>query len=276
MLYEYTNEPDDVIVAEKTLLALLKVESILCHVKGNSSQSLGLLPAIFFYTSKAEFKELSFLLFISWFSNGSLDEIKQRKFNFTLTRDIFEEVWMYVKDFTIKELIRIGSGSARLTLDHLKYFDRLLLLTAEGKAGGEPAFEIAKKFIETFKRIKVDEFVKEYEDGESSKNFTNGVKLQLKFMAEFKGAFRCEICGGVMDSGSLQYDHKEEKARGGNNSITNGRIVHPYCNRHRDELNNKGIKTFYVNKPIEIPTYNYSLKPDTSKYQIVEQMQFEF
>ncbi|WP_146004055.1 HNH endonuclease, partial [Fischerella thermalis] len=41
---------------------------------------------------------------------------------------------------------------------------------------------------------------------------------------------RCKICGGYLHSHSISIDHIQRRADGGNATLDNAQLTHPYCN----------------------------------------------
>lgn len=262
-LSRYSHESDDNVVAEETRRSLLNVNEMFLNVKGKEPQSLGLHPGVYFYTTSGEFRELYFLLFLSFFSHGSKQDLSSRKLRFTKSRDLFEEVWMQVKDALLKEFSRLGAGPARITHEHVRFIYDLLDIVDHCKLNNLETVDAIRLFVEKLKVVKIED-LDLLEAGEQAKPFSRQVKLQRRMLDEYASATRCKICGGRTVTDSIQYDHMEERARGGKNSVSNARIVHPFCNRNRETLENEGIR-IVVKEEIIMPTI---ITPDKTVVQI--------
>ena len=149
ILSRLSDELDDKVVGKATLESLKRLDSLLGNVVGKQANSIGLVPSYYFYNTKGEFREPIFFLYLMWFAHGSSEEIHQRKVNFTLVRDFFEEVWMIVKDFAVRAYQSSkGLGPARLTFKHMEFLDRLLSLVSKGKKEEIAPQEIAFQYLE--------------------------------------------------------------------------------------------------------------------------------
>ncbi|WP_160680891.1 DUF262 domain-containing protein [Clostridium sp. C8-1-8] len=269
ILKKYVDEKNNKIVAEETIRQLEGLELMLSHIKGSSSQSLGILPAFYFYTSKGQFKQMLFLLFIAWISQGSKSDIKERKFKFTLIRQRFEEVWMVCKDYVYRSLSRKGAGPSRLTKSHLKVLDELVELLEKDKDTSKNSFDLARKFMENSEYIDkkiLKEFISfiEKDDSKPFKKFSEGTKVQQEMCAFFIGVYKCDICGGAIEIGvSHQVDHIEKRSLGGTNSLNNGRIVHPWCNNNRDKIEKNNFKKYSSNKNAFVSDIIADILPDS-------------
>lgn len=236
---EFANEKDNKRVADKTLMHLEDLTALLAHIRGKRSQSLGLLPAVYFYSTKGHFRQTLFFMFLMWFSSGTNNEIKKRKQNFTLVRGEFEEIWMLIKDYLFKGLGRKGAGPYRLTKKHLETLDNLLETMNLGLEDNKESYVIAENFLRKFDNKIYSEFLSDIKEsvGKSFKHFSKGTKIQQELITFFQGTYKCEICSGALEIGvSQQVDHKLQRSLGGTNGSINARIVHPWCNNNRDRL----------------------------------------
>ncbi|MGG4214005.1 HNH endonuclease signature motif containing protein [Paenibacillus sp. FSL L8-0638] len=67
-------------------------------------------------------------------------------------------------------------------------------------------------------------------DEVNSNRFTDGRKSNVFILEALKTAPRCAICGGYLHKNSITIDHKIRAQDGGNGSVENGQLAHPYCN----------------------------------------------
>jgi len=62
--------------------------------------------------------------------------------------------------------------------------------------------------------------------------FSENVKSHAFISNALKGALRCNICSGYIDSEkSMSYDHDKRKREGGTGDVDNITLTHPYCNQ---------------------------------------------
>jgi 5-methylcytosine-specific restriction endonuclease McrA len=247
------DEEEEEVVAGKTLETLQEVRRALSNIHGNQPQSLGLYPAFYFYVNRgSQYKDLLFLLFLSWASFGRPGEVDNRKIRFTLARDLFEEVWMLGKDSVYQMLSRRGSGPARITKRHVETLESLIEHSLEAKNKSQSPVEVLDKYLkEQDQKIHADflnQYEKDQKKGRPFGRFSEAVKQQAEALALFHNSTqKCTICGGRVLFGSHQVDHVVQRAKGGTNSPANADLKHPFCNNRRDKL--EGIKQYLGDIP---------------------------
>ncbi|HYF81682.1 MAG TPA: DUF262 domain-containing protein [Clostridia bacterium] len=240
-LEKYAEEKDNTVVAVETQNQLEKLNGLLTQILGNKPQSLGICPAFYFYTSKGQFRQMLFLLFLMWFTKESDEDVKQLKLTLSLNRDVFEEVWMLCKDYIFRSLSRKGAGPARLSKNHVDVLDQLLDYVVQGRKDKLSAVDIAINYMQNSNHVDkkiLKDFLADIntDNGTPFKHFSKGTKVQQEMYSYFSSCYRCEICGGTIDFGSYQLDHKKARAKGGSNAVKNSRIVHPWCNNNRTKI----------------------------------------
>ncbi len=243
VMEEYGNEENDEVVALKTLEHLQRVRYVVAGLHGKQPHSLGLFPAFYFYTNKGQYKDLLFLLYLSWSSRGTQEEVLNRKIRFTLARNIFEDAWMLGKDFILQTFNRKGGGPFRMTMKFVDMLQRIMDLSLESKDAGKPSSHVLDVYLkEIDPKIHAD-FLKQLDQdqGRPHGRFSESTKVHGEFLALFHNAtHRCAVCGGRVLLGSHQADHEKKRADGGTNSIKNLDIKHPFCNNNKDRL--EGLK----------------------------------
>lgn len=237
-LSQMADEDDNSLVSNATVEVLEELILKLTQIRGNLPQSIGILPAFYFYSTKGQYRQILFLLYLMWFTSGSTEDIKNRKYKFSSCRELFEDVWMLIKDYLVKYYGRKGAGPSRLTKRHTEILDNLLENIIEGKKNGNDSISIAKQFLSIIDIKALAEFEKDFKtSGTPFKHFSNGTKTQQELYAFFKGTYKCELCGGAIEIGvSQQFDHVLKRSEGGSNDVKNSRITHPWCNNNRDKL----------------------------------------
>ena len=63
-----------------------------------------------------------------------------------------------------------------------------------------------------------------------SKDFTNEVKSEAFIRDAIRKSLKCKICKGFLHSHSITIDHKTRKIDGGEGSLSNSQLSHPFCN----------------------------------------------
>lgn len=272
------NQQNEEVVAEKTRDLLKSIRQTILHIHGNSSQSIGLHPAFYFYNNKGQFKDFLLMLFLAWASRGGPKEIIDRKVRFTLARDLFEEVWMEGKEWIFKVYGRSGAGPSRLTAKFVETLDSLISAVLTAKKEGRSAIDILDKFlIELDPKIHAD-FRKQYEKetGRPAGRFSGATKLQAEFFFVFRnGTPRCSLCGGRLHMGSHQLDHIEPRRTGGKASVSNAEPKHPFCNNHRVKL--EGLQRYFSDEGqlVDVPLGTLP-RPTPNTTELAEQLTFGF
>ncbi|QWU17411.1 HNH endonuclease [Paenibacillus sophorae] len=267
-LKHLANESNDEVVADATLDELERTLYHITSLIGNSPQSLGVLPVFYFYSSKGQYSNLLFFSFLMWLFKGTEKEILNRKLEFTLHRSYFEEMWILIKDHVIKHLGRKG-GPSRLSKNQAELFNSLIECIKKCKVSNTSPDEAVEIFLKDLDSKAYSEYLKKKnESGKPFSQFSSNTKIQQEVAAYFEGSYKCELCKGAIDLGvSQQFDHIELRSLGGTNSINNGRVVHPWCNNHRDKLPKPRYTT---SNPIDPP--QIEPKPDL----VYNQVEFNF
>ncbi|OAH59398.1 hypothetical protein AWH48_14755 [Domibacillus aminovorans] len=239
-LSDLSNEKNEIVVSQKTFDALKNLEGVINHIRGKLPQSLGLYPPLYFYSSEGKYREQMLLMFLAWFTKGEESEIKKRKQIFSLYRQEFEKCWLVARDYIFSSMNRKGIGPRRLTDVSLEVLDKFLDSVIKGTSSGKDPIETIKVFLQDYFEPMYSTFCQDIEnEGQRYKAFTSSVKNKIEIRTMIDSQLKCEICGGIVDVGnSHQVDHKEERAQGGTNGVTNARITHPYCNKNRNILEN--------------------------------------
>ncbi len=253
VMEEYANEESDEVVASKTLEYLQRVRFLILGLQSKQSHSLGLFPAFYFYNNKGQYKDLLFLLFLSWSSRGTQEEILNRKIRFTLARDVFEEAWMLGKDFIFQTFGRKGGGPFRMTYKYVDMLQRVMDLALEAKDKSLTPLYVVETYLREMDAKIHSDFMKQYEQdqGRPHGRFTEATKLHGEFLTLFHTAtHRCATCGGRVLIGSHQADHERKRSEGGTNSVTNLDMKHPFCNNHKDRL--EGLKRYITDQETSV------------------------
>jgi 5-methylcytosine-specific restriction endonuclease McrA len=275
IIEDCADEESEEIVANNTLATLRTVKDAISNIHGNLPQSLGLYPAFYFYTTKGnQFKDLLFLLFLSWAAYGKSKVVDDRKIVFTLARDMFEEVWMLGKDAVSQILYRKGSGPARITHKHVAMLESLIRYSLEAKEKSQKPIDVLDRYLKEHNAQIHSDFMSQYEReqsiGRPYGRFSESTKQQAELRSLFHSSTqRCAICGGRILYGSHQVDHLVQRSKGGTNSTANADLKHPFCNNRRDKLEGLrrylGDATGLLSEQIELQALEP--RPDSSDYE---------
>ena len=204
----------------KTLEFIRNVSKRVARITGVDSVSLGLHPAVYFYTLGGLFQPTAFLSTIELFDELSNEN---KLLAFSKARKQFEEFLVVHKDFSSQLVHKRGSGGrSRSTI---KDFYRFVLDAFVG--GSDDATVMEKlKASPTFSFLVVGAFDVPL-DGK--KDFSRGAKTAVFLRDALASAVRCAICGARLHRNSIHIDHVERKREGGIGAVDNAQLAHPFC-----------------------------------------------
>jgi hypothetical protein len=216
----------DDLVGTDTVAYLLKVRRALQLVLSNEKLSLGLHPALYFYSGGGAFQPAALHNAVAWLMTLE----KQNKIKkFLRVRRSFENLMLAHPVITKPATHKLGSGD-RTRSKMLALFERAMDLLAEDR----DLILAWKKLSKEFPYLAVDEAEQKAESqkGARGKPFSSGAKSAATF-GELSSVSRCALCGGLLHKNGKVADHKEQRSAGGSSASTNARWVHPRCNSER-------------------------------------------
>jgi hypothetical protein len=206
---------------DATKEAILKGLKLAKRITGNSSGSLGLHPAVYFYGPSGIHSIPMFLGTAMLISEKISNNDSQFFKTFTLKREVIESTLIANKDL-IATVLQKTSSRKRVS----NYFQILSRIYDAAKNSQEITQDsivswggvIGKVIIGTEARASVD--------------FTDETKSAAFIYTALKSAPKCPICNGYLDvSKSVSYDHIDRVRDGGKGVLENCQITHPYCNQ---------------------------------------------
>lgn len=199
----------------ETIRILKNLKKILEVLNSKEACSLGLHPMIYFYSKNGNFKPAmfyaTFLLVKELYNENKLKM-------FTRNRAKFEE-FIYKYDYVIDQINRNGRSSKKsASIIATLYYDILNQLDA-----GNDVNAILQSILDQFPNIKtVDETTKQMSHSK--------LKNATYIAAAINNVLRCPICGGAIHTNSTSLDHITRIREGGDDTVSNTQITHPYCN----------------------------------------------
>ncbi|AJS61184.1 HNH endonuclease family protein [Paenibacillus sp. IHBB 10380] len=205
----------------KTVEVLKSCITTFKRINSNSTSSLGLHPAIYFYNHKTgRYQPTTFMSITSFILH--LDEGGLLN-SFIEVREDFEKFLVDYNYFIEQIVLKFGSQTR--SVEHLKnfyleIFNNLLLghkvddiprylLTS-------PEFSFLKSNNELNKRTGV--------------NFSDNTKNAIYIKEALSNAMQCKICHSLIQPKASSFDHKIRISEGGIGDVENGQLAHPYCN----------------------------------------------
>lgn len=206
----------------QTLAFLRSVQRRVIKITGTAPATIGPHPAVYFYTLGGTFQPAAFLATVELFH---VLEEKNQLIAFTKVRSQFEDFILANKIFLTQIVHRLGSG-ARSRARILQLF----LVVISGFWSRDDAIKIAHNLSEDadFSFLSTSD-LGDKEDGDN-RSFSRALKTAAYLRDALEGALRCSICGARMHKNSIQVDHIHRKQDGGDNSLQNANLSHPFCN----------------------------------------------
>ncbi len=221
--------PDDKSGAA-TVEFLKKTKKMVELVLSKERHSLGLHPALYFYSPDGSFQATTLFNMTHWL----MELYEQKKLNnFVKVRARFEAIIMAHPAFVHPPKNALGSGKrtrARMvelfsqTLSHLEggmtADEAWASLIAEEKFGYLVAAEAQAK--------------QDAAEGVPGRAFDRAAKSGSYLAQAVSTAIKCPLCQGLMHTNGMVSDHTEERSKGGSSARDNARQVHPICNSNRE------------------------------------------
>lgn len=208
---------------QKTVGYLTRVRQLAYRISGVHASSLGLHPAIYFYSTTGRHQPPAFLA-VAGFVKELVEKGRLNKF--TERRAKFEDFLLAHKEFVNQVVGKFGGGFK--SYDRLKEMYHLIL---DGLIDGKNESEILAA-LENHPELY---FLKATPPNSgnivTAANFSANTKSAV-FMRDAlaQPRERCGICTARLHVNSIQIDHVQRKADGGLGALDNAQLSHPYCN----------------------------------------------
>lgn len=228
LLYDFltlTNNLDlkklkDDTTGSQTLEILQKAKEVAYRINSANTNSLGLMPAVYMYSSLGKHQPTAVLAVTEL-----VMEFEALNYwrTFTTVRKQFEEFIIKYKMFFNQVTKKYGSGAKGYK--HLK----------------ELLWYVIKKFVDNktdeqiITALSTDKDFKFLNENDTetevtSKKFSKSVSSGIWLKAHLPAKVRCEICKGHIEPKSTTDDHTIRRREGGLGTVENGALSHPYCN----------------------------------------------
>jgi hypothetical protein len=204
----------------QTIRFLENVRRASSRIAGMRPESLGLHPAVYFYSATGNYQPTAFLAAIRL-----VQELEQTGgLNlFTRYRKDFEELLVRHK-YLINQIVRkFGAGTRSLN-----GVSRLFRYVFDGVASGADEATIIPKIVDE----ETMAFLKPIVDADKGikQDFSTERKSAIFLKQALEQSLRCGICGSRIHRNSMNFDHVNDRKDGGGGSEENGALAHPYCN----------------------------------------------
>lgn len=206
---------------DETINFLINTRKILQRISGNHPSSLGLHPAVYFYSPQGRYQSTSLLAVVQLIK----DFQKKNYFDsFTMNRRIIEDFILKYRDF-VQQL----NNRSRTGMKGYKPLKELYQFIIDN-------IEVGKNEVDLIRALNTDprfSFLKTdniHTFETEKKEFSRETKSEAFLREALKNPIRCSICGGLVHVNSISIDHINRIEDGGLGVIDNAQITHPYCN----------------------------------------------
>ncbi|MBV17823.1 MAG: hypothetical protein CMO05_10180 [Thalassospira sp.] len=209
---------DDDVDGSLTVKFLKRTNKIIRRMTTTHASSLGLHPAVYFYSEKGRYQPTAFL---AWVDLIKEFEVEREYENFTKNRKVFEEFLVMNKHITNQVTVKYGSSLKGFR--QLKDVYRFMYDAIKRKEDYDSLIGLLSN---EYSYLNMD-----YRGDRTSKpDFSRDTKSEVFLTSALEGASRCALCGGYAHVNSMHIDHIHRKQDGGLGVADNGQLSHPYCN----------------------------------------------
>ncbi|CAM4310939.1 HNH endonuclease family protein [Deinococcus marmoris] len=218
---EATDIDKDDNTGEKTHIVLNRTEKVIKRITGNSPRSLGLHPAVYFYSKRGAFKTASF-----WAVILLIKDMEERKLltKFTGIREEFER-FLLEFDGLDQQIVRKRRTALAAYQDIKLVYETIIDNFIRSKS-----YESLPSLVKSLPNFDYLSFESRTQKVGQPTEFNKDTKNEIFMRQALVTARKCPICGGLLHVNSISFDHLIRKQDGGNSSADNGQATHPYCN----------------------------------------------
>jgi hypothetical protein len=215
----------------KTVSYIKAVRSSVSLITGTEPKSLGLHPAVYFYTRGGDFQPNALIATSAFLRNLVA---KNQLIKFTLVRNKVELFLLSRKEFITLIIKKAGAGKRSLGRI-VRYLELLVNAYSEEKNDEDVMSALQKDQEFTFLAAMLA--TPPIRDGDNSKRqFSRTTKSATFLDAAVSGVIRCAICEGLVHRNSIHFDHKVPVREDGAADMANAQVTHPYCNSAKDAI----------------------------------------
>lgn len=212
---------------EETIKYLIQTKRVLANLTGTLSSSLGLHPAIYFYSKQGRYQVTSFMAILHLIKDY---EQRRQLPNFTKVRALFEDFFWKHKSIVNQAQSQWGSG-AKGYINLSQLLDYIITAFQNGQTEESILNLLDQHDDYNFYKAGTRDL-----NPQHRKDFSTESKTEVFFREAIKSALRCGICGGYLHKNSMTIDHIDDIKFGGVGNSDNGQLTHPYCNSIKDKL----------------------------------------
>ncbi len=227
MVYDFiglsvgTTDPADDEEGQRTIDYLTRTQRVMRMVLSNHPSSIGLHPAIYFYSWTGKQQPILFSVMATLLVKM---EREKKLDSFIAIRSKFED-FLVLNRSLLNQVIR-KFGSKNSGAKHLTNFYQFVM---DEIAKGGTADDVASALTAAKEFSYVQPAESAYE-GVAAAKFSTQVKSGVVMSQLLPTALRCGICGGYVPTQAISVDHVDRRSTGGSSAASNAAVTHPYCN----------------------------------------------
>lgn len=212
---EFPDDPD----GSQTVQHLANVRTMLWRLCSTHASSLGLHPALYFYSRGGVFQPAALLSFVLLFKEWRTEDYR----TFTVVRASIEEFLLTHRGIT-EAIRRLGSG-ARSRPRMISLYNKLIVDFKKGRTPTQVHRSLLRNPELSFL---IDSPI--VGAATTSGKFTRDMKGAAYLRDALPQAPKCPTCGGLLHRNGMQVGHRRARRAGGAGSIGNAQMQHPFCN----------------------------------------------
>ena len=217
---ELASDPD----GSKTIEYLTNARAMVWRLCSTHASSLGLHPALYFYSPSGIFQPGAILTFVTLFKGWDTPDFRK----FIAVRSKFEEFLLANRGIT-EAVRKLGSGS-RSRPRILALYRKIISDIDAGASVAKIKANLAKEQDFAFLVAESPSNI-----GAKGAKFKKETKSGAFLRDALPGTPKCPTCGGLTHRNGMQAGHKQHRRLGGNDSVGNAQMQHPFCNSTVDQ-----------------------------------------
>jgi hypothetical protein len=217
---EFPEDPN----GERTIQYLVNTRAMVWRLCSNHASSLGLHPALYFYSRLGAFQPIMLLSFALLFEASSTDDFR----GFTRVRSEIER-FMLSHRGVAEAAHRLGAGG-RGRPRMVAFFNKLVSDFTKGKTQDQVHRSLLRNRDLSF--LIADS---RSNPGSADGRFTRETKNAAYLREALPKAPTCPTCGGLLSHNGMQVGHKRHRRDGGPGNAGNAQMQHPFCNSTMDQ-----------------------------------------
>jgi hypothetical protein len=225
MTYDFINEatgvpsPEDDPTGKRTVEYLQRTKRVMQLLLSTHSSSLGLHPAVYFYSWTGKQQPILFLAIAKLIIGF---ERANRLVWFAGLRGGFEAFLISNRSLLNQVVRKFGTKDSGHT-NLQRFYEVILAELAAGRADGQ----IIKALQKEHSYLQPEE--SPY-DGGTPQKFSRQARSGLILRDLLPHVPKCALCGGLIPTQAVSGDHKHRREDGGLAVADNFQMTHPYCN----------------------------------------------